>query len=108
MTGSCRTARFPYRSSLPACGGRRRMMGSRNLPAPVYAGMDDGERGSPLQLQFAEELQRVGCISEYDAHSIEDEVLAAIVRAAAWAPSAANIQPWEIVALRSEEAMARV
>jgi nitroreductase len=100
----------------------------RTLPPPVYAGVDEGEgegevrgeredqggrdaryeRRSRVQAPVADELQRVGCISEYDDRPIEDEVLAAIVRAAAWAPSAANIQPWEIVALRSEDARARV
>ncbi len=83
-------------------------------PPPVYAGVDEveaeteGKGTSPLQEQIAEQLQRVGCVSEYDERPIEDEVVAAIGRAAAWAPSAANIQPWEIVAIRSEEVKAQI
>ena len=53
-------------------------------------------------------LQRVGCISEFDEHPIDDETLAVIVSAAAWAPSAANLQPWEILAIRSEEQKAKI
>ena len=53
-------------------------------------------------------LQRVGCVSEFDARPIDDHVLAAIVTAAAWAPSAANAQPWEIVAIRSAEQKTRI
>ena len=52
---------------------------------------------------LADALQRVGCISEFDDREIEDDLLHAIVAAAAWAPSAANAQPWEIVAVRSPE-----
>jgi nitroreductase len=53
-------------------------------------------------------LQRIGCISEYDEQPVDDEALAAIVSAAAWAPSAANVQPWEMVAVRSDEVKARI
>jgi nitroreductase len=77
------------------------------LPPPVYAGV--GEQGGetpPLQAPIVHELQRVGCVSEYDGRPIDDEALATIVSAAAWAPSAANVQPWEIVAIRSEEGRA--
>ncbi|MGE5603340.1 MAG: nitroreductase family protein [Nitrososphaerales archaeon] len=77
-------------------------MAADRKPAPVYAGVDEDDRALP-QATIAEVLQRVGCVSEYDDQPIEDDVLAAIVRAAAWTPSAANIQPWEIVAVRSEE-----
>jgi nitroreductase len=50
-----------------------------------------------------DELKRIGCVSEFQGRDIGDAELAAIARAAAWAPSAANAQPWEIVAVRDTE-----
>jgi nitroreductase len=82
--------------------------GERPLPPPIYAGVADDDATVPLQPPIARELQRVGCVSEYDARPIDDDTLALIVAAAAWAPSAANVQPWEIIALRSDDAKARI
>jgi nitroreductase len=51
-------------------------------------------------MTILDQLQRVRCVSEYKDRIIDDELLAAIVEAASWAPSAADSQPWEIVAVR--------
>jgi nitroreductase len=69
--------------------------------------MEKNERVSQLELTAAL-LQRIGCVSEFDDRPIEDDVLASIVAAAAWAPSAANAQPWEIIAVRSREQKLRI
>jgi nitroreductase len=50
-----------------------------------------------------EMLKRISCVSEFDQRDVSDAELVSIVAAAAWAPSAANAQPWEIVAVRDQE-----
>jgi len=45
-------------------------------------------------------LKRVCCVSEFIERDIDDDLLEAIVEAASWAPSAADAQPWEIIAVR--------
>ena len=54
-------------------------------------------------MTIVDQLKRVGCVSEYKKKEISDELINEIVSAAMWAPSAANVQPWEIVAVRSDE-----
>ena len=54
-------------------------------------------------MKIVDQLQRIGCVSEFDGRKVSDADLDAIVEAAAWAPSAANAQPWEIVAVRDQE-----
>ena len=54
-------------------------------------------------MAIIDQLKRIGCISEYDERDIDDAELAVIVGAASRAPSAANAQPWEIVAVRAQE-----
>lgn len=50
-----------------------------------------------------DELKRIGCVSEFEEQDIGAAELDTIVMAAAWAPSAANAQPWEIVAVRDQQ-----
>ena len=54
-------------------------------------------------MAIVEQLKRIGCISEFEERDIGDLHLAAIVEAASLAPSAANAQPWEIIAVRAQE-----
>jgi nitroreductase len=54
-------------------------------------------------MTLVDQLQRIGCVSEFDGREVSDADLDSIVEAAAWAPSAANAQPWEIVAVRDPE-----
>ena len=54
-------------------------------------------------MAIVDQLKRIGCISEYEERDIGDAELAAIVESASRAPSAANAQPWEIVAVRAQE-----
>jgi nitroreductase len=49
---------------------------------------------------ITDQLRRVRCVSEYAERNIGDAELNAIVEAAAWAPSAGDSQPWEIIAVR--------
>jgi nitroreductase len=54
-------------------------------------------------MTVVEGLKRIGCVSEFEERDISGAELAVIAKAAAWAPSAANAQPWEIVAVRDRE-----
>lgn len=49
---------------------------------------------------LAEQLQSIRCVSEYEPRLIADDLVQTIVQAASWAPSAADDQPWEIIAVR--------
>jgi albonoursin synthase len=46
-------------------------------------------------------LKRVRYVSDFEDRDISDELLETIARAAMPAPSTADVQPWEIVAVRS-------
>lgn len=48
-------------------------------------------------------LNRVCYVSDFDAKEISDDMLTTIVSAAMPAPSTADVQPWEIIAIRSKE-----
>jgi nitroreductase len=48
-------------------------------------------------------LKRVCHVSDFEDKKINDELLNTIVRAAMPAPSTADVQPWEIIAIRSKE-----
>jgi nitroreductase len=54
-------------------------------------------------MSITDQLKQVTCVSEFEDRPLEDELLAAIVEAASWTPSAADVQPWEIVAVRDAE-----
>lgn len=54
-------------------------------------------------MSIMDQLKRVGCVSEFESRDVDDALLTTIVEAASWAPSAANTQPWEIVAIRDRE-----
>ena len=54
-------------------------------------------------MAIVDQLKRIGCVSDFEDQDLSDAELAAIVEAAALAPSAANAQPWEIVAVRDKE-----
>ena len=48
-------------------------------------------------------LPRIRCVSEFEERDVAEGTLAAIVEAAGWASSAANLQPWEIIAVRQPQ-----
>jgi nitroreductase len=48
-------------------------------------------------------LKRVCYVSDFDDKEISDELLNTIASAAMPAPSTADVQPWEIIAVRSKE-----
>jgi nitroreductase len=54
-------------------------------------------------MSIVDQLKRIGCVSEFTNRDVDGADLAVIVQAAGWAPSAANAQPWELVAVRDEE-----
>lgn len=54
-------------------------------------------------MAIIDQLQRVRCVSEYEVRDIDDAMLATIAASAAWAPSAADSQPWEIIAVRDPQ-----
>lgn len=51
-------------------------------------------------MSVLDRLKKVRCVSEFVEQELDDAVLSAIVEAASWAPSAADAQPWEIIAVR--------
>jgi nitroreductase len=54
-------------------------------------------------MAIIDQLKQITCISEFEDRPLEDDVLTAIVEGASWTPSAADVQPWEIVAIRDPE-----
>lgn len=58
---------------------------------------------SPDDQSIDNVLQRIGCVSEFDAVPVDDSAVKSVVEAASWAPSFANLQPWEIISIRSAE-----
>ena len=48
-------------------------------------------------------MKRVCYVSDFEEEEISDELLNTIVTAATAAPSTADVQPWEVIALRSKE-----
>jgi len=54
-------------------------------------------------MSIIDQLKRVCCISEFEDQEIDDAHLFTIVEAATLTPSAADAQPWEIVAVRDLE-----
>lgn len=48
-------------------------------------------------------LKRIGYVSDFDDREIDDDLLKKIISGAFAAPSTADVQPWEIVAVRSPE-----
>jgi nitroreductase len=49
------------------------------------------------------QMKRIRCVSEFEDRDVDEAVLTTIVEAASWTPSAADLQPWEIVAIREGE-----
>ena len=49
------------------------------------------------------QLMCIRCVSEFRDRELGDAALTAIVQAASWTPSAADAQPWEIVAVRDQD-----
>lgn len=54
-------------------------------------------------MSILDQLKQIACVSEFDDRPIDDQVLTRIVEAASWTPSAAEAQPWEIIAVRDPE-----
>ncbi len=54
-------------------------------------------------MSIVDQLKAMDCVSEFENRPINDAVLSAIVGAAAWAPSAGDAQPWEIIVIRGRE-----
>jgi len=59
-------------------------------------------------MSVMDQLRRVGCVSVFEGQEIDDVLLSTIVESASWAPSAANAQPWEIIAVRNSEQKAAI
>ena len=53
-------------------------------------------------------LKRIGYVSDFEDREISDELLNTIINGATTAPSAADVQPWEIIAVRSSESKSRL
>lgn len=58
--------------------------------------------------EFWEVLETASAVRRYRDEPVDDETLEKCLRAASWAPSGANQQPWRFVVLRSEPARAIV
>jgi nitroreductase len=54
-------------------------------------------------MSIIDQLKQITCVSEFEDRPLEDDLLATIVEGASWTPSAADVQPWEIVAVRDPE-----
>jgi nitroreductase len=54
-------------------------------------------------MSITDQLKQITCVSEFEDRPLEDDLLATIVEGASWTPSAADVQPWEIVAIRDPE-----
>lgn len=54
-------------------------------------------------MSIIEQLKQICCISEFEDRDIDEALLATIVEGASWTPSAADAQPWEIIAIRESE-----
>ena len=54
-------------------------------------------------MTIMDQMKRIRCVSEFEDRDVEEAVLTTIVEAASWTPSAADLQPWEIVAVRDGE-----
>ena len=54
-------------------------------------------------MSIVDQLKHLYCVSEFEDRPLNDAALFAIVAAASWGPSAADAQPWEIIALRGRE-----
>jgi len=67
--------------------------------------------GEPVPLTSADVwtvMSSASAVRRYRAESVDDETLDRCLRAASWAPSGANQQPWRFVVLRSDDARAIV
>src|SRR5512135_2258022 len=53
-------------------------------------------------------LQKLVDVPEMNGEGPDDGALARILEAARWAPSAANLQPWEVIVIRDGETKERV
>lgn len=54
-------------------------------------------------MSILDQLRRITCVSEFEDQEIDDALLSRIVEGASWAPSAAEAQPWEIIAVRDPQ-----
>lgn len=54
-------------------------------------------------MTILDQMKRIRCVSEFKDRAVDEAVLISIAEAASWTPSAADLQPWEIVAIRDVE-----
>ena len=54
-------------------------------------------------MSIVDQFKRVRCVSEFEDRPVGDALLATVIEAVSWTPSAADVQPWEIVAVRDPE-----
>ena len=59
-------------------------------------------------MSIIDQLKHITCVSEFENRDIDDAVLTTILEAATWTPSAADAQPWEIIAIRDRERKAAI
>jgi nitroreductase len=59
-------------------------------------------------MSLLDQLKRVRCVSEFEDREIDRATLAEVIGAAGWAPSAADAQPWEIIAVADPERKAAI
>ncbi len=59
-------------------------------------------------MEFEEVVETRRTVRQYADEEIDDETLRAIFEDARWAPSGYNLQPWEFLVCRGEEAKARL
>ncbi|GIL25281.1 nitroreductase family protein [Actinocatenispora comari] len=82
------------------------MTGYPTIPAPRFDVPDD--EAVARARAFADTMARRRTIREFDDRPVPREVLAAAIRAAATAPSGANLQPWRFVVVTDPDTKRRI
>jgi hypothetical protein len=82
------------------------MTGYPTIPAPRFDVPDD--EAIARARAFADTMARRRTIREFDDRPVPREVLAAAIRAAATAPSGANLQPWRFVVVTDPDTKRRI
>lgn len=54
-------------------------------------------------MSIVDQFKRVRCVSEFEDQPVSEALLATLMEAVSWTPSAADAQPWEFVAIREPE-----
>jgi nitroreductase len=67
-----------------------------------------GEEAASRARNFLETILQRRTVREFSADPVPDEVIELAIRAAASAPSGANMQPWKFVVVRDRELKQRI